>query len=67
MQLVRIGDPNYRTADLVAYTTVLIVLAVLITVAVGHTWRYRTIAMAYAVPLAAAGHLLMIATVFGNW
>lgn len=62
----RIGDPNYRTAELVEYAAVLAVLAVVVTVLVGKTWRDRMLALAYAVPLSAAGYLLMVATAFGG-
>ncbi len=66
MKLSWIGKPNYRTAELVEYALVLIVLAVVITVAVGRTWRDRAFALAYAVPLAGAGYVLIKATAFGG-
>lgn len=66
VDLSRLGDPNYRTAELVEYAVVLVVLAVLVIVVVGRTWRDRTLALAYAVPLSGAGYLLMIATAFGG-
>ncbi|OJF12923.1 DUF6518 family protein [Couchioplanes caeruleus] len=66
IDLSRLGNPNYRTAELVEYAVILAVLAVLVTVVVGKTWRDRAGALAYAVPLSAAGYLLMIATAFGG-
>jgi len=66
IDLSRLGDPNHRPAELVAYAIVLIVVAVLVTVTVGRTWRDRTLAAAYAVPLSAAGYVLMTATAFGR-
>jgi hypothetical protein len=65
VDLSRLGDPNYRTAEVVGYAVVLAVLAVLVTVVIARTRRDRTLALAYAVPLSAAGYLLMIATAFG--
>jgi hypothetical protein len=66
LNLVRIGEPSYRTADVVACVIVLVVLAILVTVVVARTWRDRALALAYAVPLAGVGYLLMIATAFGG-
>jgi uncharacterized protein DUF6518 len=50
--------------DGVAYTLVLIALAVLITVLVGRTGRDRVLALAWSVPLGALGYLLMVTTAF---
>jgi hypothetical protein len=58
--LRRLGDPNYNTANLVQYAVVLAVLAVLVTVVVARTWRDRLLALAYSLPLAAAGYLLIL-------
>ncbi|WP_430785559.1 DUF6518 family protein [Actinoplanes sp. G11-F43] len=66
MDVRRIGDPSYATADVVEYSVLLAVLAVLITVLLGRTWRDRALALACAVPLAGVGYLLMIATAFGG-
>lgn len=66
IQLRRIGDPSYDTAEISAYALVLVALAVLITVLIGRTWRDRALALAYAIPLAAVGFLLMIATAFSR-
>ncbi|GGQ63009.1 hypothetical protein GCM10010166_36010 [Couchioplanes caeruleus subsp. azureus] len=65
VDLGRFGDPNYRTGEIWSYAVVLAVLAVVVTVVVAKTWRDRVIASACAVPLSAAGHLLMITTAFG--
>jgi len=66
VDLSRLGDPNYRTAELVEYAVVLVFLAVLSTVVIGRNRRDRTLALAYAVPLSAVGYLLMSATAFGG-
>ncbi|MFG1605086.1 DUF6518 family protein [Actinoplanes sp. NPDC049265] len=50
--------------DGLAYTLVLIGLAVLITVLAGRTGRDRILALAWSVPLGALGYLLMITTAF---
>lgn len=66
IELRRLGDPNYDTADIVGYSVLLAVLAVVVTIAVGRTWRDRALALLWAVPLSGAGYLLMIATAFGG-
>jgi hypothetical protein len=66
LQLARIGQPSYPTVDIVVYVLVLVALAALITMAVARTWRDRTLALAYAVPMAGVGYLLMIATAFSG-
>ena len=55
-----------RTPEFAGYALLLIVLAVLITVAVARTWRERGLALACAVPLAAVGYVLMSVTAFGG-
>ena len=59
MDLTRIGDPNYETADTVEYAVVLAALAALITAAVARTGRDRALALACAAPLAGGGWVLM--------
>ena len=66
LNLMRIGQESYRTAEVVGYALVLAVVAVLITVAVGRTWRDRMLALACAVPLAGIGLPLLSATAFGG-
>jgi hypothetical protein len=67
IDLNRIGEPGYRTAELAGYAVVLTVVAVLITVTVARTRRDRTVALAYAFPLAGAGFLLLSAAALGSW
>jgi hypothetical protein len=62
IDLRRLGDPSYRTADLVEYAALLAVLAALVTVVLRRTWRDRAVALAYAIPLAGAGYMLMTVT-----
>ncbi|WP_422739083.1 DUF6518 family protein [Micromonospora sp. WMMD729] len=66
LQVARIGQPSYDTADLVQYVLVLVVLAVLSPLAVARTWPDRALALAYAVPMSGVGYLLMTATAFGS-
>jgi hypothetical protein len=66
LNLMRIGQSSYPTADVITYVMVLVVLAVAITLAVARAWPDRALALAYAVPLAGAGYLLMVATAFGG-
>jgi hypothetical protein len=66
LQLRRLGNPDYETAETVGYSILLFVLALLVTALVGRTWRDRALAFAWSLPLAAAGYLLMIATLFGG-
>jgi len=66
IDLSRLGDPNHRPTELIAYAIVLFVLAVLLTVVVGRTWRDRALAAAWALPLSVAGYVLMTATAFGR-
>jgi hypothetical protein len=64
MQLMRIGDPNYETADTVEYTAVLIVLGVALTVLVSRSWPQRGLALLLALPLTAVGYPLLSLTGF---
>ncbi|MFY1620293.1 DUF6518 family protein [Micromonospora sp. WMMD736] len=64
LQLPRIGQPSYNTADIVQYVLVLVALAVLSPLAVARTWPDRALALAYAVPVSGVGYLLMTATAF---
>jgi hypothetical protein len=66
LQVVRIGQPSYRTADIVEYVIVLVALGVLSCLVVARTWPDRALALAYAVPLSGVGYLIMIATAFGR-
>ncbi|GAA1654109.1 DUF6518 family protein [Actinoplanes couchii] len=66
IELRRLGDPSYQTSHIVEYSILLAALAVLITAVAGRTWRDRALALAWALPLAGAGYLLMIATAFGG-
>ncbi|MEJ3746645.1 DUF6518 family protein [Actinomycetes bacterium KLBMP 9797] len=64
MELRRIGNPNYDTADITGYTAVLIALGVTLTVLVGRSWRQRGLALLLALPLTAAGYVLLSLTGF---
>ncbi|AGL17370.1 DUF6518 family protein [Actinoplanes sp. N902-109] len=64
IQLGRLGDPNYDTADTVSYTAVLIASGVALTVLVGRTWRRRGLALLLALPLTAVGYALLSLTGF---
>jgi hypothetical protein len=60
----RIGSPDYRTAELVETAVLLAVLGVLITLAVARSRRDRGTALLWAIPLTAAGWLLLTAVGF---
>ncbi|WP_045747654.1 DUF6518 family protein [Actinoplanes rectilineatus] len=68
IDLARIGDPSYRTGELVEYAVLLATLGVLTTVFVVRKARENgkavAVALACAVPLAAGGHVLLNATGF---
>ncbi len=64
MQLRRIGNPNYDTAELTAYAGVLIALGVTLTVLVGRSWRQRGLALLLTLPLSAVGYVLLSLTRF---
>ena len=64
MQLRRIGDPNYETADTLEYTAVLIALGVAFTVLVSRSWPQRGLALLLALPLTAVGYVLLSLTGF---
>jgi hypothetical protein len=61
-QLARIGNPNYDTAELIAYAAVLIALGVSLTVLVSRSWSQRGLALLLALPLTAVGYLLLALT-----
>ncbi|WP_067508591.1 DUF6518 family protein [Actinoplanes sp. TFC3] len=64
MQLRRIGNPDYETAETVEYTAVLIALGVILTVLVSRSWRQRGLALLLALPLTAVGFVLLSLTGF---
>ncbi|MEV0896748.1 DUF6518 family protein [Actinoplanes sp. NPDC049802] len=64
MQLKRIGDPNYETAETVGYTAVLIALGVALIVLVSRSWPQRGLALLLALPLTAVGYVLLSLTGF---
>lgn len=64
MQLTRIGNPNYDTADLTGYAALLIASGVILTVLVGRSWRRRGLALLLALPLTAVGYVLLSLTGF---
>jgi hypothetical protein len=59
MELKRIGNPDYDTAELTGYTAVLIALGVTLTVLVSRSWRQRGLALLLALPLTAVGYVLL--------
>jgi hypothetical protein len=64
MQLGRIGNPDYDTADLTTYAAVLIASGVTLTVLVNRSWRRRGLALLLALPLTAVGYVLLSLTGF---
>jgi hypothetical protein len=64
LQLSRLGEPSYRLAAILASVCVLAALAVGVTLLVARTWRTRGLALAYAVPLAAVGFPMLLASGF---
>ncbi|SNY74797.1 DUF6518 family protein [Paractinoplanes atraurantiacus] len=64
MQLTRVGDPSYETADTVGYAAVLIALGMAVTVLVGRSWQQRGLALLLALPLTAVGYVLLSLTGF---
>jgi hypothetical protein len=64
MQLRRLGDPNYETADTAGYTAVLIASGVALTVLVSRSWPQRGLALLLALPLTAGGYVLLSLTGF---
>ncbi|MEU8813394.1 DUF6518 family protein [Actinoplanes sp. NPDC048796] len=64
MQLRRIGDPSYQTADTIEYAVVLIAAGVALTVLVGRSWPQRGLALLLALPLTAVGYVLLSLTGF---
>ncbi len=64
MQIMRIGNPSYDTPDLIAYAAILIVSGVVLTLLAGRSWSQRGLALLLALPLTAAGHVLLTLTGF---
>ncbi|WP_229074977.1 DUF6518 family protein [Actinoplanes sp. DH11] len=64
ISLLRLGDPNYETGDLLSYAALVIFLGLLATALLGRTWRDRLLALAWSVPLTAGGWLLLTITGF---
>lgn len=60
----RIGDPSYSTGSLVSYMALLIVLGLAVTALVTPTWPRRGVVLVIALPLTAAGYVLLNLTGF---
>jgi Family of unknown function (DUF6518) len=64
LQAFRIGNPSYATGGLVAYTLILILLGLTVTALITPTWRRRGVVLVLALPLTAAGYVLLGLTGF---
>ncbi|MBB2947768.1 hypothetical protein FB565_007539 [Actinoplanes lutulentus] len=64
VNLLRLGNPDYETGDLLAYAALVIVLGLVVTVLLARSWRDRLLTCAWAVPLTAGGWVLLTASGF---
>jgi hypothetical protein len=64
LQLARLPARTRDLPETVAYAALLAALALAITLIIARPWRPRGLALAYALPLTAAGYLLLLATGF---
>lgn len=59
IQARRVGDPSYGIGGPISFGILLVVLGLLITVLIGGDRRSRGLALLYAIPVAAAGSVLL--------
>jgi hypothetical protein len=59
IEVRRAGDPSYGTSGPISFATLLIVLGLLVTLLVSGDWSRRGSALLYAVPITAAGSVLL--------
>jgi hypothetical protein len=64
VHLRRIGSPDYETAELIAYSAVLLASGVALTVLVSRSWARCGVALLLALPLTAPGYVLLSLTGF---